>query len=268
MDYSPYAPPQHNAHQPYGGGYLPFAYKPLGWRTTATIVCLLATVVLGTMQTGMTLAFPDVLKNPAPQNLGIILALGLLGLAGGAVSIATWVLFLVWVHLAAKNVRAFNQQGLEYTPGWCVGWWFIPIASMWKPYSAMREIWQASDPDTVGPNAQQTWLGSPVPPMLLTWWVTYIASGFVAMIIALANLDLSGRHAQVTAGPSSFITHVLLAVSGVLIVLVMRQLAKRQEAAWERLQSAAANPPGPPAAAYGPPGAYAPPAPTTANPYV
>jgi len=257
MDYSPYAPPQQQNPNAWGGGggYLQqYVYKPLGWRTTATIVGIIGTVVFGFVQTGATLAFGDVLRNPSPQNLGVILVLGLLGLVTSGVSIATWVLFLVWTNLAAKNVRAFGQQGLEYTPGWCVGWWFIPIASLWKPFSAMREIWKASDPDSVGPNASKSWMSSVVPATMPVWWGVYILNGFVAMGVTLANLDFSGSKATVTPGPSSFLSHGMLGIAGVLLIVVMRQLAQRQEAAWQRLQSAPANPPGPPA--YGQDGGY------------
>ena len=276
MDYSPYAPPQQQNPNAWGGGggYIQqYVYKPLGWRTTATIVGLIGTVVFGFVQTGATLAFGEVLKNPSPQNLGLILVLGLLGLATTAVSIATWVLFLVWTNLAAKNVRAFGQQGLEYTPGWCVGWWFIPIASLWKPFDAMREIWKASDPDSVGANASKSWMSSVVPVTMPIWWAVYILNGFVAMGVALSNFDFSGSKATVTPGPSSFLSHGMLGIAGVLLIIVMRQLAQRQEAAWQRLQSAPANPPGPPAygqagGGYGGGGAYGAPGGAAPNPYI
>lgn len=248
--YAPYAPPQHQPQGPYGGGYVPFVYKPLGWLTTATVVGIIGTVVLGLLQTGASLAFPDILKHPAPENLGIILVLGVLGLAASVVSIATWVLFLVWTNHAAKNVRAFGQEGLTYTPGWCVGWWFVPIMSLYKPFDALREVFKASDPETVGPSATKPWMASTVPTALLVWWGVYIANGFIGIIIALANLDLSGKHAAVTVGPASLVPHVLLGVAGVFLILIMQQLAKRQELAWMRLSSVPAQAPSP--VAYAP----------------
>ena len=60
------------------------------------------------------------------------------------VNIATIVVFLIWINRANKNSRALGAQNMQFTPGWCVGWWFIPIASLWKPYQAVREIWKTS----------------------------------------------------------------------------------------------------------------------------
>ena len=52
----------------------------------------------------------------------------------------------VWQHRAHANLWAFARSGLRFTPGWAVGWWFVPIASLWKPFEAVRELWKASDP--------------------------------------------------------------------------------------------------------------------------
>jgi hypothetical protein len=244
MNYSPYAPPRHD---PYGGGggyYAQHVYKPLGWKTTVAIIGMVGTVILSSAQTAATVAFPGVMKNPVPENLGIILVLGLLGLLTGGVAIGTYVVFLLWMHQAAKNVRAFGQQGLEHTPGWCVGWWFIPFASLWKPFTAMREIWKASDPETVGPRAAMDWRAAPVPPTMPAWWAVYVVNGFIGIVIAVSNLDWSGPTPVATVTPLNFITHALLGVAGVLLIMIMRQLARRQEAAAERLAGASASPPG------------------------
>lgn len=54
------------------------------------------------------------------------------------------VLWLRWLYLAAFNVRALGASRLRFTPGWAVGWSFIPVANLWMPYLALKEIWQAS----------------------------------------------------------------------------------------------------------------------------
>ena len=37
-----------------------------------------------------------------------------------------------------------EPQGMKFSPGWSVGFYFIAILGFWKPYQAMKEIWQAS----------------------------------------------------------------------------------------------------------------------------
>ena len=54
------------------------------------------------------------------------------------------ILFLVWVYRVNVNVRVMGAVGLRISPGWSVGFFFIPIFNLWKPYQAMNEVWWAS----------------------------------------------------------------------------------------------------------------------------
>ena len=51
------------------------------------------------------------------------------------------ILFLVWVYRVNVNVRVMGAVGLRISPGWSVGFFFIPIFNLWKPYQAMNEVW-------------------------------------------------------------------------------------------------------------------------------
>jgi heme/copper-type cytochrome/quinol oxidase subunit 4 len=91
------------------------------------------------------------------------------------VSIAIIVLFCFWIYRANCNARALGATGMNFTPGWSVGWFFIPIASLWKPYQAMREIWKASvDPIN--------WRSLPTDPLLGWWWAGFIVSNILGQI--------------------------------------------------------------------------------------
>lgn len=81
-------------------------------------------------------------------------------------------LFLFWVYRAAANIHAFNRSAMSITPGWAVGWNFVPIASLWKPYQAVKQIWQSSQnigyPESV-----------PVPGRFVWWWGFWIATNII-----------------------------------------------------------------------------------------
>jgi len=238
---NPYQAPQHNPYQApqyaYGhGGYGQYRYEPLGWKTTAAAVGIIAGVVLGLVLN----VLPMAMNGPPQDDLGLALLLGLVGLISSAISIGTIVVFLVWMHQAAKNVRAFGQQGLEFTPGWAVGWWFVPIASLWMPYRAMKEIWKASDPETVGDGSGAAWMARAVPSLLPLWWATYVANGVVAGGLAVVQV-LSTLHDPTKpnfgGGPIGIGAHVLIIIAAVAIVSIMKQIAQRQDASAQRLQS-------------------------------
>jgi len=86
---------------------------------------------------------------------------------GGLVFVATVVVWCIWQHRAQANAVVLSGGGLRFTPGWAVGWWFIPIANLWKPFQAVRELWKASHGGgwrTIG-----TWS------LLGWWWATWLA---------------------------------------------------------------------------------------------
>jgi hypothetical protein len=66
------------------------------------------------------------------------------GLAGLATAIA----FLMWIHRVSKNLYPLGAVGQRFSPGWAVGWWFVPVMFFFRPYQVMGEIWRGSSPDS------------------------------------------------------------------------------------------------------------------------
>lgn len=88
--------------------------------------------------------------------------------------------FLRWTWLASWNASALSDSPLRYSPGWAVGWYFIPILCFWKPFQAVTEIFKASQPDS--PQEPE------VPAVVQVWWMIWILSFPVSAIPAEAGL--------------------------------------------------------------------------------
>ncbi|MBV9993069.1 MAG: DUF4328 domain-containing protein [Alphaproteobacteria bacterium] len=73
-------------------------------------------------------------------------------------------LVLRWIWRSNKNLWA-SGVAMENTPGWAVGWYFVPFANLWKPYQAMREIWQQSLREEAHSNGPLPW-----------WWAFWLAT--------------------------------------------------------------------------------------------
>ena len=140
-----------------------------------------------------------------------------MALLGSVVSLATTILFLVWTYRADKNLRAFGTQGLRFTPGWAVGYFFVPIMGLYRPYQVFREIWRASDPAPAS-RVGQTWQFIRAPALLMVWWVCSI----IDSIIALLN-------ATQPAPDATVIVHFLNILAAVLTIPVVRRITSRQE---------------------------------------
>lgn len=64
-----------------------------------------------------------------------------------AVQVATVIAFCKWFHRAYANVQyAFQVGGLQYSPNWASGAFFIPFINLVVPYRVAREIWVGSQP--------------------------------------------------------------------------------------------------------------------------
>lgn len=98
-----------------------------------------------------------------------------LGLTDILLTLVTVVFFAMWIYRAAANIVAAGTVGFDYTPGWAVGWFFIPIANLFKPYAAMRQIWNASH----GGQGDQL---ERAEGLLAIWWGTWVLANIASNI--------------------------------------------------------------------------------------
>jgi hypothetical protein len=99
----------------------------------------------------------------------------LTALLGLVVYITTAVVFCLWTHRANRNARALGATQMKFTPGWAVGWYFIPIANLWKPRQVMREIWHASENPSAGPN-------DTTPTLVSNWWTLWLVTNLLGQV--------------------------------------------------------------------------------------
>jgi hypothetical protein len=90
----------------------------------------------------------------------------------------------VWIYNAACNVRALGARGLSTSPGWSVGWYFVPIMSLFRPFQAMDEIDHASASPTA-------WASERTPGLLRWWWAAWLISGVSGNAVAVASRGLN-----------------------------------------------------------------------------
>ncbi|MYF07549.1 MAG: DUF4328 domain-containing protein [Rhodospirillaceae bacterium] len=91
--------------------------------------------------------------------------------ANGAILFVTAVFFLVWVYRAHADVRALGFGELKFTPGWAVGWWFIPFFNLVQPARAMAELYRIAE--VRKPSAGRTHIR--IRPVL-AWWLLLLVS--------------------------------------------------------------------------------------------
>jgi Domain of unknown function (DUF4328) len=165
------------------------------------------------------------------------------------VSQATIVLWLVWQHRMTANLWARDPNGLRITPGWAVGWWFIPFASLGMPLVAMLELDRRSTPTGVPRRAS---------PLVGWWWAAWVAQQVLPFIVIVTvawgpfsrvmhEVDRYTRRIDFTPVVHAFAPWLAVAgignaVAAVLAYLVVRRIDQAQA---EMIGVALAPPPRP-----------------------
>lgn len=149
---------------------------------------------------------------------------GLLAIVQLLTYIGAAVVFCMWLHRAVCNGPALGGYDLQFTPGWAVGWWFIPFANLFMPYRAVSEVWKVSDPSVGATDrATRSRLSSgPLP----AWWAAWIVAGVLGRALVIGQAATSWL---------SVVASVADLVAAGLAIYVVKELDRRQVVKHARL---------------------------------
>lgn len=140
------------------------------------------------------------------------------------------VAFARWEHRIARNAVRLDET-CSYTPGWAVGWWFIPLANLVVPYRVLRELWRASGRDrSTGP----AYMGA--------WWGCYVGQLLLGNLAGRVSGEAGSVPLAQLADVIDICSNGLTVVAAVLAVRLVRDLTRRQlQAAGQRLATSSSN---------------------------
>lgn len=99
---------------------------------------------------------------------------GLWGLAAAVVA----VLVVMWWYRAYRTIEAVPALGRSWSPGWAIGGWFIPLASLIIPKLVLNEIDRVSSAAEDGDPAE--WKSRPLLGLANWWWALWVVGSTVA----------------------------------------------------------------------------------------
>lgn len=139
--------------------------------------------------------------------------------------IATAIAWCIWQHRAQRNLRDLGRTGLRITPGWAVGWWFVPVANLFMPFVGVGELWKASAPEGDG----AAWSRTASWPVIGWWWACWIAAKPLGWIARFMRTTEDPR-TVVAANYWWMVSSALTVVAAILAILVVRSVIERQKA--------------------------------------
>ena len=145
------------------------------------------------------------------------------GAAQFLVFLITGVVILRWIYRARECVDALDATGMHLTPGWSIGWYFVPIANLWKPFQALNEIWKPS-------SEPRSWSAQPTPALLRWWWGFWLlASALGQAVYRLSGYAKTLEEFQTLSLVSiaSSVTDILLSITLMAIVVRIDNMQRR-----------------------------------------
>jgi hypothetical protein len=139
------------------------------------------------------------------------------GIVGAAIAVP------MWMHRAFRNLPALGAAPTGWSPAWAAGGWFIPLANLVIPYLVARELWRRAhlDPERPGP-------------LVHLWWAAWIG----AYVLGVAG-NVAGRFDVVAGDVVGMVNDVATITAGVLLIVFIRQVSRRQRTRYAQLHSGA-----------------------------
>lgn len=133
------------------------------------------------------------------------------------------ILTLKWIYRVTMNSHVL-AQGVRVSPPWAIGWYFVPIANLFKPFQAVADAWKVS----LGP---QDWHARETPPLLLWWWGVWL---FVSTLDKV-SMRMEFRSDSVADGrliaAMDGLSAVLWIPLTLLLIRIVRRLSAQQSTA-------------------------------------
>ena len=133
------------------------------------------------------------------------------------------IVFAIWIYRANYNARQLGAEGMEFTPGWAVGWYFVPLANLWMPYMAMKEIWKASA-------APANWQDQPRGSILPWWWGFFLISNILNQSALRFAMRAKTLDEIVASSTTSVVADAVDVVSSLIAIVLVGQIYRMQMA--------------------------------------
>src|SRR5271165_4169959 len=148
---------------------------------------------------------------------------GFIELLQSGLGVVTAITFLKWVYRAYKNVQGFGAEGLRFSPGWAIGYYFIPILSLIRPVQVMNEIWRASDDP-------RNWQKRPGSWMIASWWALFLIYTGVTQVSLEIAIQASTNDQWTLAAVLAILGDLFSIPLSIAAVRLVTEIYRRQKA--------------------------------------
>jgi hypothetical protein len=196
----------------------------------ASLICDLLFIVFGFGE----LSYPYRFTVDSGESVSLwFVLIGLNSFLEIVILVLTAVFFLMWLYRTYQNLPALKARNLGYTPGWAVGYWFIPIINLFRPFQVVREIWNESDPDF---DPELGFLSNSMgTPAIISWWWAFWILSRIGGNVSNSLADNERAIKDGSFGFAVIFASVLSVAAAVLAIQIVRNITQRQELRFRKL---------------------------------
>ncbi|MCJ2185911.1 DUF4328 domain-containing protein [Novosphingobium beihaiensis] len=106
---------------------------------------------------------------------------GIIGLLGFIIFLICLPPFLMWFNKALSNLHEAGLTGLTARPTWTTASFFVPVANLFIPFTAMRELWNRS-------HGEDEWQAKASVSEVSIWWTCLLAGTLLVSFISVIGI--------------------------------------------------------------------------------
>ena len=130
-----------------------------------------------------------------------------------------------WFFLSSKINHLMGVKGLNISPGWSVGWYFIPFANLVMPYRSLKETYKASF------NSEE-WQNIRIPYDFPIWWATFLIGGGLENASLSLFMELGETYTYEQLNQISYIdiaADILLIINAIFLLKIINIIYRNQK---------------------------------------
>jgi hypothetical protein len=215
---NPYAVPQAAAAEVAGDSRS--QYRPLGGRVVAVaiplglyVVFALLAILLGVGPGSAGQTWSEAWEDESPVTTSDLVEFG-----EGATVVGAIIVLCFFLPQANRNARALTGGNMRFSPASTMWWFFVPIMNLFRPYQAVREIWQSS---TAPP--ERNFTVQPAPSWLRLWWGTWLVFNLLASVT-----ERLAKRGMPSAETFSLVERLCGIVAAICLIYAARRIATAQ----------------------------------------
>jgi hypothetical protein len=141
--------------------------------------------------------------------------------------IVTGIVWLLWLHSSYGLLRQVGTKVTRFSPGWAVGFWFVPLVNLARPYQVVRELRLRSRNLNATAEPEPQLSGE----VTALWWLTWLAANVACLLVAAQLAGATTAADIISADKVLFAGDNLAAAAALLAIYLVRQIRSAQKLA-------------------------------------